>query len=80
MALHVERIGRAAAVRHGPPQHVEHVVVDEHAVPDDAVQGNLKATADFRGVYAALIEQWLGADAAQVIPNAARFQRPQLLR
>jgi len=43
-------------------------------------QGNLRPTADFRGVYAALIEQWLGADAAQVIPNAARFQRPQLLR
>ncbi len=43
-------------------------------------QGNLRPTADFRGVYAALIEQWLGADAAQVIPNAAQFQRPQLLR
>ncbi len=43
-------------------------------------QGNLQATADFRGVYAALIEQWLSADAAQVIPNAAQFQRPQLLR
>ena len=27
-----------------------------------------------RGVYAALIEQWFGADAARVIPNAAQFQ------
>lgn len=43
-------------------------------------QGNLRATADFRGVYAALLEQWLGFDAAQVIPGAAQFQRPQLLR
>ena len=37
MALHVEGIGRAAAARHRPPQHVEHAGVDEHAVPDDAV-------------------------------------------
>jgi uncharacterized protein (DUF1501 family) len=43
-------------------------------------QGNLKPTADFRGVYAALIEQWFGHDAASVIPNAAAFARPTLLR
>jgi uncharacterized protein (DUF1501 family) len=41
--------------------------------------GNVKATADFRGVYAALLEQWLGVDAAQVIPNASAFQRPALV-
>ena len=34
--------------------------------------GNLKATADFRGVYAALSEQWLGVDADAIIPNASR--------
>ena len=43
-------------------------------------QGNLKPTADFRGVYAALIEQWFGHDAASVIPNAAAFARPALFR
>ena len=43
-------------------------------------EGNLRATADFRGVYAGLLEQWLDFDAAQVIPNAASFARPQLIR
>jgi uncharacterized protein (DUF1501 family) len=43
-------------------------------------QGNLRATADFRGVYSALLEQWLGTDAARVIPNAGSFARPALLR
>jgi uncharacterized protein (DUF1501 family) len=42
--------------------------------------GNLRATADFRGVYAALLEQWLGTDAAAVIPGAASFARPVLIR
>ena len=42
-------------------------------------QGNLRATSDFRGVYAALLEQWLGQDAAAVIPNAVSFPRPALL-
>jgi uncharacterized protein (DUF1501 family) len=42
--------------------------------------GNLRATSDFRGVYSGLLEQWLGHDAAAVIPNAARFARPQLVK
>jgi uncharacterized protein (DUF1501 family) len=42
--------------------------------------GNVKATADFRAVYAALLEQWLGTDAAAVIPGAASFPRPRLIR
>jgi uncharacterized protein (DUF1501 family) len=41
-------------------------------------RGNLQATADFRGVYSALIEQWLGGDAARVIPGS--FAQPALLR
>ena len=48
----------------------------EHLDPD----GNLRATADFRGVYCSLLEQWLGTDAGAVIPGAASFQRPQLIR
>ena len=43
-------------------------------------QGNLVATSDFRAVYCALLEQWLGFDAARVIPNASKFQRPTLIR
>jgi uncharacterized protein (DUF1501 family) len=42
--------------------------------------GNLRATADFRGIYCALLEQWLGMDAGAVLPEAGRFQRPALLK
>jgi uncharacterized protein (DUF1501 family) len=41
--------------------------------------GNVKATSDFRGVYAALLEQWLGTDAGVVIPDAGSFARPSLV-
>jgi uncharacterized protein (DUF1501 family) len=43
-------------------------------------QGNLVPSADFRGVYGALIQQWLGGDPTRVIPNAAAFPQPALLR
>jgi uncharacterized protein (DUF1501 family) len=42
--------------------------------------GNLKPTADFRALYCGLLEQWLGADASGVIPNARSFARPALLK
>ena len=42
--------------------------------------GNLKATFDYRSVYCSLLEQWFGTDAAQIIPNAASFARPVLLK
>jgi uncharacterized protein (DUF1501 family) len=42
--------------------------------------GNLKATVDFRGVYASLLEHWLGVDAGAVLPTAGRFSRPKLIR
>jgi uncharacterized protein (DUF1501 family) len=42
--------------------------------------GNLRATADFRGLYAALIEDWLGADATAIIPGARKFRRPTILK
>ena len=41
---------------------------------------NLRATADFRGVYCALIEQWLEVDAAELIPNAGSFTRPTVVQ
>ena len=46
--------------------------------------GNLRATSDFRGVYSALLEQWLGTDAEGIIPGAGSrpgsgaFARPTL--
>lgn len=42
--------------------------------------GNLAVTVDFRSVYASLLEQWLGTDATEIIPNAAAFGRVGLVR
>ncbi len=42
--------------------------------------GNLRATSDFRGLYSALLEDWLGTDAGAIIPDAKRFVRPTILR
>jgi uncharacterized protein (DUF1501 family) len=41
---------------------------------------NLRATSDFRSMYCSLLEQWMGIDAAQVIPNAGSLARPVLVR
>jgi uncharacterized protein (DUF1501 family) len=41
--------------------------------------GNLRATTDFRGLYAALIEDWLGGDAAAVLPDA-KVRRPKVVK
>jgi uncharacterized protein (DUF1501 family) len=39
-------------------------------------QGNLKATSDFRGLYASLVEDWLGgAEAKDVVPGAGAMPR-----
>ena len=42
--------------------------------------GNVKATADFRGIYASLLEQWLNVDAGRVIPGASSFARSALVK
>jgi len=42
--------------------------------------GNLQATADFRGLYGAILEDWLGTDAEAIIPGAKKFTRPTILR
>lgn len=41
--------------------------------------GNLRSTVDFRHVYCSLLEDWLGADAARVIPGASTMSRPPLI-
>ena len=43
-------------------------------------EDNLNVTVDFRRVYCSVLEQWLGTDASQVIPNAGAFGRLQLVR
>jgi uncharacterized protein (DUF1501 family) len=43
-------------------------------------QQNLRSTADFRGLYCGLLEQWLDTDAASVIPGASGFARPALVK
>ncbi|HEX8104826.1 MAG TPA: DUF1501 domain-containing protein [Solirubrobacteraceae bacterium] len=37
--------------------------------------GNLRRTADFRGLYCSVLEQWFDQDAAQLIPGAAKLPR-----
>ena len=41
---------------------------------------NLRVTSDFRGMYCSLLEQWLGYDAAPIIPGASGFARPTLVQ
>jgi len=41
--------------------------------------GNLQPTSDFRAVYAAILEQWLGVDANTILPDATAYTRPALL-
>jgi uncharacterized protein (DUF1501 family) len=40
---------------------------------------NERSTADFRGIYCSLVEQWFDQDASRVIPGAARFHRPAII-
>jgi uncharacterized protein (DUF1501 family) len=42
--------------------------------------GNLSETADFRVLYASLLEQWLGHEAAPIIPGAGALPRTQVVR
>ena len=42
-------------------------------------EDNLAVTVDFRRVYCSLLEQWMGADAGAVIPNAGAFGRMELV-
>ena len=42
--------------------------------------GNLTETVDYRSVYCSILEQWLGQDAAQIIPGAAGYQRVAVIK
>jgi uncharacterized protein (DUF1501 family) len=41
--------------------------------------GNLRATVDFRAVYASLVEQWFDVDAARIVPEGAKLERMKLV-
>lgn len=41
---------------------------------------NVRVTSDFRGMYCSLLEEWLGHDAASIIPGASSFERPTLVK
>lgn len=42
--------------------------------------GNVRATVDFRAVYASLLEQWFDVDAAPIVPDAKRMRRHRLVK
>jgi uncharacterized protein (DUF1501 family) len=44
------------------------------------VNENLLNTSDFRAMYCSLLEQWFQTEAGVVIPEAASFERPALVR
>jgi uncharacterized protein (DUF1501 family) len=44
------------------------------------VNENLLNTSDFRAMYCSLLEQWFQTEAGLVIPEAASFQRPVLVK
>lgn len=41
---------------------------------------NLRHTSDFRAMYCSILEQWFGHEAAPIIPGAAGFARPVLIK
>lgn len=44
------------------------------------VNENLVTTSDFRAMYCSLLEQWFQTEAGLVIPEAASFERPVLVK
>jgi uncharacterized protein (DUF1501 family) len=41
---------------------------------------NLVNTSDFRAMYCSLLEQWFQTEADPIIPDAASFARPILVK
>jgi uncharacterized protein (DUF1501 family) len=42
--------------------------------------GNVRATSDFRSLYSSLLEQWLGHEAAPIIPGASKLGRVRVVK
>jgi uncharacterized protein (DUF1501 family) len=45
--------------------------------PEDQTQGDLAPCLDFRGLYAALLEDWLGVEARPIVKGT--FEKPNIL-
>ncbi len=43
-------------------------------------QGNLRATSDFRGLYASVCADWFGVDPGAVLPGGSSLPRPKVVR
>ena len=43
-------------------------------------EGNLRATSDFRGLYASLCADWFGVDPGAVLPGGGSVPRPKVVR
>ncbi len=53
-------------------------IVGHHPSLTDLDQGDLKFGIDFRGVYAAVLEEWMKAPSAKVL--GGKFEKPALIR
>jgi uncharacterized protein (DUF1501 family) len=42
--------------------------------------GNLRHTTDFRAIYGALLDQWMGADPEAIVPGVGAFTLPTLVK
>ena len=40
---------------------------------------NMRPSLDYRALHGAILDQWFGFDAAQVIPGVRNFQLPSIL-
>jgi uncharacterized protein (DUF1501 family) len=82
------RGNRSAGTDHGAggvawvmgPHAASGVLTEYPALDRLDANGNLRVTADFREVYASLIEQWLGTPAEGIIPDAGAMRRFQLVK
>jgi uncharacterized protein (DUF1501 family) len=79
---------RSAGTDHGAggvawvqgPRALGGILTEYPSLTDLDREKNLKVTVDFRRVYASLLQQWMGTDAAEVIPGAAAFGQVGLVR
>ncbi len=75
---HRSRCGRRR-LRHGnagPGRDGRRVAGPRDQLDED---DNIMHTSDFRSLYCSILEQWFDVDAAQIIPGASGFARPQII-
>ncbi len=75
---HRSRRGRRR-LRHGLPASRARWSASSRASPQLDEDDNVLHTSDFRSLYCSILEQWFDVDAAQIIPGASSFARPQII-